>query len=66
MFYNLEKMFHLWINFHQSSLEPESKKLVYLTSNKIEDITRETLDKKFYKEERSHIYQYLKVSKVNI
>lgn len=37
--------------FSSIFLEPESKKLVYLTSNKIEDITKETLDKKFYKEE---------------
>ena len=41
--------------FSSIFLEPESKKLVYLTSNKIEDITQETLDKKFYKEEVSYI-----------
>jgi len=41
--------------FSSIFLEPESKKLVYLTSNKIDDITQETLDKKFYKEEVSYI-----------
>ena len=41
--------------FSSIFLEPESKELIYLISNKIEDITKETLDKKFYKEEVSYI-----------
>lgn len=41
--------------FSASFLEKNSKELVYLTANKIEDITQDTLDKKFYKEEVSYI-----------
>ena len=41
--------------FSASFLEKNSKELVYLTANQIEDITQDTLDKKFYKEEVSYI-----------